>query len=492
MELKIKLLDWSAGIPVAMLSEDTAKEMGVRLRDRISIESSSKEIITIVDIIGTLIKKNEIAVSTEIKNILNLKKGQFVDVSLAEPPESLQFIKKKLNNQGLSKKEIGEIIKDVVNNSLSESEISLFVSSMYQYGMSFKEIIYLIDAILETGNILKLNKKLIADKHSVGGVAGRTTPIIVSICASAGLFMPKNSSRAITTPAGTADAMEVVANVDFKMNQIKKIVNKTKGCIVWGGGLNMVPADAKIITVEKMLRIDPEAQLLASIMSKKLAAGSKYIVIHIPYGKTAKVTRRKAVKLRRKFNKLAKYFNVKLKCILTKSRGPLGNGIGPALEILDVIKILDPSRRGPPLLEERSLILAGELLELTKKAERGKGFEMAKRILRSGKAFKKFREIVIAQGGDAKFDKIKLGTFKKDFFAIKSGKIKTIDNKKINSLAILAGCPTEKSAGIYLNFLATEKVKKGEKLLTIYAESKIRLKNAIKFYQNNKIIKINN
>jgi AMP phosphorylase len=492
MELKVKLLKWDAGLPVAMLSKDTAKEIGVRIKDRISIETSSKELVTIVDIIGTLIRKNEIAVSSEIKKILNLKQGQKVDVNLAEPPESLEFIKKKLNRKTLSREEIKKIIQDIVSNSLSEAEIALFVSSMYQYGMSMDETIFLIKAILETGNRLRLKNKLTVDKHSIGGVAGRTTPIIVSICASAGLIMPKNSSRAITTPSGTADAMEVVANVDFKISELKKIIKKTNGCIVWGGSLGMVPADNKIILVEKMLHIDPEAQLLASIMSKKLASGSNYIVIHIPYGKSAKVGKRKALRLKRKFQKLGKYFNKKIKCILTKSEGPLGNGIGPALEILDVINVLDPDKKGPSLLEERSLVLAGELLELTKKAKKGEGAKLARRILDSGEAFKKFREIVKAQKGDTNFNKIKLGKFKRDFYSSRTGKISEINNKKINSLAITAGCPTDKLAGVYLYRVINEKIKKGEKILTIYSESKTRLRQAANFYRENNPIKINN
>jgi putative thymidine phosphorylase len=490
MELKIKFLNWAAGSPVAMLSEDTAKEIGVRIKDRISIETSSKEIITIVDIIGKLIKKNEIAVSSEIKKILNLKQGQKVDVNLAEPPESLNFIKKKLNNKILSKREIRELIDDIVNNSLSEAEVALFVSSMYKYGMNIKETIYLIESILKTGNILKLKEKLVADKHSIGGVAGRTTPIIVAICTSAGLIMPKNSSRAITSPCGTADAMETVAKVDFKINEIKKIIHKTNGCIVWGGSLGMVPADSKIINVEKMLHLDPEAQLLASIMSKKLAAGSNYIIIHIPYGKSAKVNRKKAIRLKKKFYKLGKYFNKKIKCVLTKSKGPLGNGIGPSLEMIDVVNILDPNKKGPSLLEERSLVLAGELLELTGKAEKNKGKKLAEDLLFSGKAFKKFKEIVKAQKGNTNFKNIKLGKFKKDIYSNKTGKISEIDNKKINSLAIIAGCPTDKNAGVYLHSLMKDKIKRNEKLITIYSESKIRLKEAEKFYRKNKIIKI--
>ncbi len=492
MELKIKLLKWSAGLSVAMLNKETAKKMGIHLQDRISIRTISrpqKEISAIIDIVQGLVKEDEIAVSSELKKRLSLRIGQKVEVNLTTISKSLFFIKKKLNKKSLSKKEIDEIIKDIVNNSLSEAEIALFISGMYKQGMNLKETIYLIKAILKSGNKLTLKNKFVVDKHSIGGIPGnRTTPIVVSLCASAGLIMPKTSSRAITSSAGTVDVIETIAPVEFPMNELKKIIKKTNACLVWGGTLGIVPADSKIIQIEKILKIDPEAQLLASIMSKKLAMGAKYIIIDIPYGKTAKVDKSKALKLKKKFEQLGRYFKLKLKCVLIPVKEPMGNGVGPALELIDVIKVLNPKEKGPEDLEEKSLFLAGELLEMTKKAKKGKGIEMAKEILDSGKAFEKFKQIIKAQGGD--FKKIKSAKFKKDILSKKSGKIFEVDNKKINSLARMAGCPIDKFAGLYIYFNIGDKIKKREKILTIYAESKSRLRQAIKFYNTQKPIKI--
>jgi putative thymidine phosphorylase len=490
MELKVKFLKWSAGIPVAMLNQKTAKKLGVHVQDKISIKTLSKypkELSTIIDTVTGLIKEDEIAVSSELHKRLELRVGQKVDVAIALNSKSLFFIKKKLDNKKLSKEEIKEIIKDIVNNSLSEAEIALFVSGMYKNGMNLKEIIYLIEAILSSGNKLAFRSKIVGDKHSIGGIAGnRTTPIVVSICASAGIIMPKSSSRAITTPAGTADVIETISPVEFTMKELKKIVKKTKACLIWGGALGIVPADSKIIQVEKVLGIDPEAQLLASIMSKKLAMGSKYILIDIPYGKTAKVDKTKALKLKRKFEQLGKHFKVKLKVVLTIADEPMGSGVGPALELIDVIKILNPHEKGPEDLENKSLFLAGELLEMTKKAEKGKGIEMAKKILVSGKAFEKFKQIIEAQGGSLK--EIKPAKFRKNILAKKSGRIFEIDNKKINNLARVAGCPADKFAGLYIYHNLKEKVKKREVILTIYYESKSRLNQALKFYKDKKPI----
>jgi len=491
MELKIKFLKWSAGLPVAMLNKKTAEKMGVHPKDRISIQTTSKsvkEISTIVDTIEGLVKNNEVAVSSELKKHFNLRVGQKVDVNLSSLPKSIELVKKKLNKKTLSKKEIEEIIKDIVDNSLPELEIALFISAMYQQGMTFKETIYLIEAILKSGNSLKLPNKFVVDKHSIGGVPGnRTTPIVVSICAAVGLIFPKTSSRAITSAAGTADVIETIAKVEFSMKELEKIIKKTNACMVWGGSLGMVPADSRIIQVEKLLKIDPQAQLLASIMSKKLAVGSKYILIDIPYGKGAKVNIAQAIKLKKKFEQLGRYFHKKISVILTDGTQPIGNGIGPGLELIDILKILKCEENAPKDLEKKSLFLAGQILEMVKKAKKGKGIELSKEILQSGKALEKFEQIIIAQEGNLK--EIKPAKFRKNILSKKSGKIKEINNKKINSLAKIAGCPIDKFSGVYLYFHVKDKIKKGEKILTIYSESKSRLKHAIEFYNKEKPIK---
>tara|TARA_Y100000310_G_scaffold79677_1_gene76353 strand:+ start:7608 stop:9092 length:1485 start_codon:yes stop_codon:yes gene_type:complete len=494
MELKVKFSKWSAGLPVVMLNKKTALKLGVHTQGRISIKTLSKhpkEISSIIDTIeGNSVKENEILVSSEIRKRLNLRVKQKIDVNLAEIPKSLVFIKEKLNKKTLSEKKINEIIKDIVNNSLSEAEIALFISATHKQGLSMKETIYLINAILKSGNKFTLKNKFVVDKHSIGGIPGnRTTPLVVSICSAEGLIFPKTSSRAITSAAGTADVIETIAKIEFKVNELKKIIKKTNACMVWGGGLGLIPADSKIIKIEKVLKIDSEAQLLASIMSKKLAVGSKYILIDIPYGKLAKVNYAKAIHLKKKFEYLGKYFKKKLKVVLTKGDEPIGRGVGPVLELIDVIKVLDTEQQGPKDLEDKSIFLAGEIFEMTGKVKKGFGIKLAEKILKSGKAFEKFKQIINAQEGN--FKKIKKAKFKKDIFSRKSGKIKEINNKKITSLARILGCPVDKSSGIYLYFHNGENVKKRQKILTLYSETKTRLREAVRFYNKENPIKIN-
>jgi len=490
MKLKVKILKLRAGRPVSILHKKTADKIGVNIDDRIILEKGGKEVISLVDLAVGMIKKEEVAVSSEVIRSLKLKKEDNVEISLAPHPESTHYIYKKLKCEPLKAKELDKIIADIVKNALSGSEIAYFVSAIQKCGMSDRETEDLIRAIVKTGHRLRLRGK-VADKHCVGGVAGnKTTPIIVPICAAAGLKMPKTSSRAITSATGTADVIEVISPVEFSIKRLYKIIKKNNACIVWGGSLGLAPADDKIIQIEKLLNLDPEPQLLASILAKKLSVDSEYILIDIPCGKSAKVSKKKAIHLKKKFEKIGKDFGLKLKCTLTDGSQPIGNGVGPVLEVLDILSILKQSPHRPYDLEKKSIHLSALLLELTGKAGKGKGKDLARKILQSGKAYKKFKNIIKSQGGFLSPRRLQLGPFSEELRASKSGKITEIDNKKINFLAQLLGSPVDKSAGMYIHNHVGDKVKKNTLLLTFYAESKHRLKEALKFYKKVKPIKI--
>jgi len=480
MELKVKKIGLGAGRPVAFLNENKSKRLNIHLGDRVEILFMRKRVIAVVDLAKDLIKENEIALSEEVVSYLGVKPGNHVKVNLALEPKSNRYISKKLNGMKLSRKEIFSIVGDIVNNALTEAEIAYFVSGVYENGMNMDETKYLTEAMFKTGVRLDWGNKKIVDKHSIGGIAGnRTTPIVVSICAAAGLIMPKTSSRAITSAAGTADAMETIAKVDFTAPELRKIVEKVGACLVWGGALGLAPADDKLIRVERILGLDPESQLIDSIMSKKLAVGSKYVLIDISYGPQAKVSKEGAEKLKRKFIEVGKYFGLKIRVAITDGSQPIGNGIGPVLEMRDILRVL---RRedSPRDLEEKCIFLAGEIFEMTNKAEKGKGMALAKEILESGKALKKFEEIISAQG--RKDGMLKLARFCHDIKSSEAGKVKSIDNKQINYLARILGCPIDKSSGIYLYKHVGDSILKGEKVLTLYSESKKKLREAINFF----------
>lgn len=482
MKLKVKVLKFLAGRPVCIIHEKAAQKMSLHVSDRIVISRDHKRIISVIDTASEILKKNEIAVSDEIIKHLKLRKGNKVDVKLAPSILSVELIKKKMDGKNLNKKEIEEIVKNIANNSLTEIELAFFISAVYNKGMNMKETKNFIKAMIKNSNKIKLKGK-VADKHSIGGGGNRTTPIVVSICSSTGLLMPKTSSRAITSAAGTADVIETLAKVDFSIEQIKRIVRKTNACFVWGGAFGLVPVDSRIINIEKFMNIDCSSQLLASIISKKLAVGSKYVVVDIPYGKSAKLSKKTAEELKRKFYKLAGKFGLKIRVVLSNGNEPVGNGIGPILEMIDVLKVL--KRDNPPKdLEKRSIILSGILLEMSGKAKKRKGMELARQILDSGNAFAKFQDIIKAQGG--KIKELFPGRYTRSFHAPRKLKIKHLSNRLLNQLAIFAGCPDDKGAGIYLHKKAGEVINKREKIFTIYAQSKEKLKNAANLFQKNK------
>ena len=485
MHVRIKSLNFSAGKPIVFISESDARKINLHAGGRVVIKKDHRQEIGVANIVYDFLKKGEISLSQDLVKRLGAKSGNFVDIDLLLPSKSSEFIKEKLKCDPYSKDELRKIIKDVVNNALTEAELAYFVSGVSYCSMSLKEIRFLIDAIVKTGQTIKWPYKMVADKHSIGGIPGnRTTPIVVSICAAAGIIMPKTSSRAITSAAGTADVIESIAKVDFPISELKKIVHKTGACLAWGGSLGLAPADDRLIQVEKLLNLDPEPQLIASILAKKIAVGSTHVLIDIPFGIGAKVSRREAEELAQKFLKIGKELKLKIKTVLTDGTQPIGNGIGPIEEIKDVIRIL--KRDNPPKdLEKKSLFLASHLLEMLGKAKKGKGLILAKEILHSGKALKKFEEIITAQRG--RINHLPKAKYQHAIDAKKSGTIASISNHKINHIGRLAGCPEDKPAGLYLHKHVNEHIKKGQPLMTIYSNSRLKLANAVNFAKENNV-----
>ena len=477
MLLKAKSLNLFTGRPVAIMNANTAKDMSISVSQRIRIKNSH-EIIAIVDIAEGMISEDEIALSMEVIKALGIKENSEVDVSLAPPPKTNHYILEKMNGMELSYEKLYALSEDIVNNTLTEAEVAYFVSGVYINGMTDREIADLTKAMVAFGKRLDA-KGNIYDKHCIGGIAGnRTTPLLVSICAEAGLIIPKTSSRAITSAAGTADVIETIANVEFSVDEIKKIIKKTNGCMVWGGALGLAPADDKIIQIERIISLDPDAQLIASILAKKLAIGAKGILIDIPYGKSAKVkTKEEARKLGDRFKKIAKLLNLNLRIVLTDGSQPIGNGFGSVLEARDIIRVLKQTDDRPIDLEKKALYLSSVLLEMSGKAGKGKGLKMAEQILKSGRAFKKFKEIIEAQGGRINGIENKLQPARISFpvRAEKDGKIREIDNKKISSIAKAAGCPSDKDAGVYLCYHVGDSIKKGDILMRIFSETEEKL-----------------
>lgn len=458
---------------------------------RLVVDHDGKRIIATLDVVHSeLLQKNEIALSDIALKRLHVKDGDLITVSHLKPIESLSDVRAKMYHKKIDEAAYYRIINDITNDLYSDIEIAAFIAGCAGDNLDLDEIIWLSKAMFDSGTKLKWDGKIIPDKHSVGGLPGnRTTPIIVAIIASAGLTIPKISSRAITSPAGTADTMETITTVNLSIGKIKEVVNKEGGCFAWGGLAKLSPADDILITIEKALDVDSAGQMIASVLSKKAAAGSTHIVIDIPFGETAKVrTHEEALKLQYYFKTVGKAIKLNVEALITDGSQPIGKGIGPSLEAMDVLSVLRNQKDAPNNLKEKSLMFAGALLELSGKIKKGKGLSEARHILESGKAYDKFEKICLAQGG------FKEPTFAKYKTEIKSeiaGAVTTIDNRKLAKIAKLAGAPHYPSAGIYFNSPIATKVEKGQTLFTIYSESEGELQYAVDYLKSvTPIIKI--
>jgi AMP phosphorylase len=478
--LKAKKLDFSTGKQlIAMLNESEAANFGIHPGDKISIIWRGKsKIIVEVNITDKEIKTGYIGLYKDIWKKYPIERDEITEAHVLSRPDSIVAIKKRLFGKTLNYDEIDSIIKDIVSNNLSNLEIAYFVASSFFYPSSNDELYFLTKSIANNGEQIKI-RGLVADKHSVGGIAGnRTSMIIIPIIASLGLKIPKTSSRAITSPAGTADTMEVLAPVTFSSQEVKEIVKKTGACLVWGGGLNIAPADDRILKVTYPLSTEPYDKMLVSIMAKKVACDVKYLIIDMPVGPTTKIPDFEIAKdLKKKFEYLAEKFGIKILVNIIKADQPIGRGVGPALEARDVLRVLQQTENRPLDLEKKSIVLAGKLLELCNKAKKGQGYNMAKEVLTSGKAWKTMQKIIAAQGGNSalKANDVTLGAIKFYVNSNKSGKITFINNKVINDICRILGAPNEKFAGIYMNKMLNETVKKDERIFTLYASNQERM-----------------
>ncbi len=404
---------------------------------------------------------------------------------------AVNAIKKKLIGKTLSYNEIFAIMDEIANERLSPVLTTYFAAAGFKEGFNDEELFHLTRAMVVTGPRLHF-KGIVADKHSTGGVAGtRTTMILVPIIAAAGYKIPKTSSRAITSPAGTADTMEVVAPVTFTPRQIEHIVGKAGGCIVWGGHLGLAPADDIIIEVEQPLAFESFDKIIVSIMAKKVASGATHLVLDIPVGPGMKVQHFKdAEVIAKKFTFLARKFHMKVTVDMSEIRQNAGRGVGPTLEALDVFQVLEQHKNRPLALEAKALRLAGKLLSLCFADTPGKkdlvGEEVAKGLLVSGKARAKMREIIKAQGGnpDIESHSLKPGKYVHEIKSPRKGMVSRIDNKEITVICRILGCPTDKKAGMYLNRKLEETLDKGDILCTLYSSDQSRLKEAVETLKN--------
>ncbi len=484
MKFIVKDMDISTGgLRIVILNFKDARKLDLQSGDRVIVKNGGKPFTCILDISESdkAVPIGKLGLFEEVLDALDVKSGDQIDLHYTGKPESVKHIRDKLHGKELSYEALLHIMDDVTHDRLTDIEKTYFVSAGFSNGFSKKEIVNMTKAMVETGDKIKF-KGITLDKHCIGGVPGnRTTMIVIPIIAAAGFTIPKTSSRAITSPSGTADTMECLAKVELKEGKIMEVVRKTGACIVHGGSINLAPADDKIIQVEHPLSIDAEGQLIASVMAKKYSVSANHVLIDVPMGPEVKAeTKKEAKHLKKMFELVGRELGMNVKVIITDGRQPIGNGIGPLLEAEDVMSVLRDDPIAPQDLKQKALEMAAILLSM---AGVRKSKKVAKEILESGKALKKMKEIIKAQG---RVKKVLLGEHSYTVRSSKNGVVKKINNKIISKIATVAGAPQDKGAGLYLEKHVKDKVKKGSVLYIVYAENKFKLGLAKEFIRKGK------
>jgi thymidine phosphorylase len=458
--------------PVAFLPRRSATYRPSELQAlaKVEVGSGERRILATLNVIDhdNWLAPDEVGLSEPAFALLGLAEGSAVDLEQAIPPKSLEAVHAKIQGEELSADDLESIIRDIAALRYSKMEIAAFVVACASF-LSTAEVLHLARAMTAVGTRLRWPDDMVVDKHCIGGVPGnRTSMIIVPIVAAHGLVIPKTSSRAITSPAGTADTMEVLARVDLDTEAMYEVVAAEKGCLVWGGHVNLSPADDVLISVERPLNIDAPGQLVASILSKKLAAGSNRLVIEIPLGPTAKIrSRAAAIQLRKLFEYVAGELGLAVEVAISDGSEPVGRGIGPALEARDVLQVLENAPGAPADLRERALALAGRILEFDPALKGGAGLGRARALLESGAALAKMERIIAAQGSPP--EAAVLGPLTREVPAESDGVVTAIDCYRLARLARLAGAPTDKGAGIDLLKKTGDRVARGEPLYRIHS-----------------------
>ncbi len=437
----------------------------------ITADGTARPILAVLNVVDdeALVAPGELGLSEEAFATLGIEEGAPVRICHTEPPASMDAVRRKIDGERLSAQEFMDIAHDIAERRYTKMEMAAFLVASGQTGLDREEVMNLTRAMVAQGERLRWEGDLVADKHCIGGIPGnRTSMLVVPIVAAHGMLIPKTSSRAITSPAGTADTMEVLARVELPPTRLREVVRSQHGALIWGGTANLAPVDDMLISVERPLGVDYPGQMVASILSKKIAAGSTHLIIDIPVGPTAKVRHmRDALALRKLFEYVADRLGLFVQVVITDGRQPVGRGIGPVLEARDVMQVLQNDPAGPSDLRQKALRLAGRVIEFDPDVRGGDGFDVARDILDSGRALTKMRDIIEAQGRQT--EKLGPGPLVLEVSAKEAGTVIAIDNYQMARIARLAGAPMDKEAGVDLLKKLGDPVERGEPLYRVHA-----------------------
>lgn len=448
---------------------------GFQALSKVKVQANGRTLFAVLNVVDdvAIVGPMELGLSEDAFTRLAVAPGHAARIDPAEPPSSIAALHRKIAGERLGREDLRAVVQDIAAARYSKIELAAFVVATNQFELDREEVLHLTEAMIDVGSRLDWRAEIgggpVVDKHCIGGIPGnRTSMLVVPIVAAHGMRCPKTSSRAITSPAGTADTMEVLAEVELPLPRLQEIVRATHGCLAWGGTADLSPADDILISVERPLAIDSPGQMVASILSKKIAAGSTHLVLDIPVGPTAKVRSMPAAqRLKRLFEVVAARLGLQLDAVITDGREPIGRGIGPVLEARDVMQVLQNHPDAPQDLRQKALRLAGRVIEFDPDVRGGEGYRIARDILDSGRALATMNAIIDAQGRRAVPPPLGEKVF--DVLAPAEGVVVGIDNLRLARIARMSGAPQVPGAGVDLRVKLGQAVRAGEPLYRLHA-----------------------
>jgi len=460
---------------------EVCRSEGFESETRVSVSIGPRTILATLNVVtGPLLGVAEAGLSETAWARLAAEEGAAVEFTHPLPLDSLRHVRAKIHGQRLDAAALSAVVNDIAAGRYSDIYLASFLTACGNERLDRQEMIDLTLAMVASGDRLEWGRSPVMDKHSVGGLPGnRTTLIVVPIVTGVGVTMPKTSSRAITSPAGTADTMEMLAPVELNQAELRRVVEQEGGCIAWGGAARLSPADDVLIRVERPLDLDSTGQLVASVLSKKAAAGATHVLIDLPVGPTAKIRSvAEAQRVSAHLREVGQAIGLRVLPVMTDGAQPVGRGLGPALEARDALAVLRGDPEAPVDLRERGLLLAGYILELAGAVPTGGGQALAREILQDGRAWRKFQAICRAQGG---MREPPVAPFTRPLAATHAGRVMRIDNRRLGRVAKLAGAPRDPAAGLVLHVRLGDTVERGQPLFTVHAQAAGELDYALAY-----------
>lgn len=422
--------------------------------------------LQIVDETGVL-EADEIGLNDDAFNTLNMSEGTEVHVSLAAPSASTKALHRKIAGEVLTSGEYAAIIGDITAGRYSKMDMAAFLVACAS-SMTATELVSFTEALVAQKVLHWDEKSIVVDQHCLGGVpADKTDLVILAIVSAYGLPMAKPSIRSLTSCAGVADTMGVMADVDFNAAKFQKFVRANNGAIVNYDAMEETKVNHLLHDVRSQLGINQNELVIASILAMMISCGVSHLVLDIPVGANARVrSANEAIRIRKQVEYIGDMLGISIDAVVTDGSEPIGNGIGAVLEARDVMKVLHNAEDAPVDLKEKSLFLAGRVLEFDPQLRGGQGYAAAKEILESGRALEAFQKIVSTQGAKPQPE---LGKYVREVVAPYDGVVSAINNITINKIGVYAGATQCIGSGLDLKKKTGDSVKAGEVLYIIYS-----------------------